>query len=137
MRHLELPRTGLEQTCSIDLSSVNHALWVCFLNLDGFETFADATYNEGRIKVARPANVPKDAEVSTVQFWVGQDRVTAIPTGLNDIGQLLYQTVETIVDTGEVPVYAVASLTRRLKKQPYRDHPASAIYPLLQLPPFK
>lgn len=115
----------------------SHTLWVCFLDPDGFETFTNAEYTRERTILPHETSVPKLGEISTVQYWDHHERVTILPTSYSVDGELLYMTVQAIADTGEVPAMTVTSLKKRLLKQPHRNDPKVAFYPLLQLPPFE
>jgi len=107
---------------------------VCFLDADGYETFVDATYENGEILPVQGAFLPKDAEISTIQFWHEGSQVTVLPTGHDEDGTPLYQTVEMLLESGSLPEFTARSLARRVKAQPYRVHPKVAIAPLLKLP---
>jgi len=135
MTDLERVATLPDRNHHLPIALANHTLWVCFLDQEGYESFTTARYIDKQIVVPHDATLPKQVEVSTIQFWHGSERVTVLPTGYSDDGSQLYMTVERLLDHGELPSLAAQSLARRLEKQPYRDHPDVEIYPLLKLLP--
>ena len=135
MTDLERVETLPDRQHHLSQILANHTLWVCFLDREGYESFTTAHYTDERVTLPRGVTPPDQAEISTIQFWHENDRVTILPTGYSDDGSQLYMTVEALLEHGELPALAARSLARRLKKQPYRDDPNAAIYPLLKLLP--
>lgn len=133
---VEQKTEAIEVPNSIVQRLSERTLWVCFLNPEGYESFAKGSYIDGKIVVSGSAELPKEREVSTIQFWQGEQQVTVLPTGQTEDGTPLFQTVEMLLEQGELPDFTARSLAKRIQRQPHRASPDVAIYPLLQLPPF-
>lgn len=115
----------------------SHALWVCFLNPEGFESFASIRHIDGRYQVTTDrAIIPREPEISTVRFTQDNQDITVVATGYNEDGILEFETIEALMEAGELPLFAANSLRRRVQAQPYNLVERNiAIQPLLRLPP--
>lgn len=138
MTSVELTAVRLpEEQRAVIKELTNRTIWVCFLDADGRETFIGAQYEDsGAITTKDAVQLPKDPEVSTIQFWRDGIQATIVPIAEAEDGTLEYRTVEELLENGDLPSFTARSLTKRVNMQPHRrDNPNLAVYPLLQLLP--